>query len=62
MPKSWHVSNETFHMHRRGKLRINLDYSASREYMVQPDGVDYDGTTMSQPGFDLILGANILKE
>jgi hypothetical protein len=24
--------------------------------------VEYDGTTMSQPGFDLIIGRNTLKE
>ena len=63
VPKSWHTSNGTFHMHGRGKLRIKfLDYSASREYLVQPDIVEYDGTTMSKPGFDLILGTNALKE
>ncbi len=63
VPKSWHTSNGTFHMHGRGKLRIKfLDYSASREYLVQPDIVEYDGTTLSQPGFDLILGTNTLKE
>ena len=31
VPKSWHTSNGTFHMHGRGKLRFKiLDYSASR--------------------------------
>ena len=50
-------------MHGRGKLRIKfLDYSACREYLVQPDIVEYDGTKMSKPGFDLILGTNTLKE
>ena len=35
VPKSWHTSIGTFHMHGRGKLRIKfLDYSASREYLV----------------------------
>ena len=63
VPKSWHTSNGTFKTHGRGKLRIKfLDYSASREYLIQPDVVEYDGTTMSQPGFDLILGTNTLKE
>ncbi len=57
------MSNRTFHMHGKGKLRIKfLDYSASREYLVQPDIVEYDSTTMSQPGFDLILSTNTLKE
>ncbi len=50
-------------MHGGDKLRIKfLDYSASREYSVQPDIVEYDGTTMSKTGFDLILGTNTLKE
>ena len=63
VPKSWHTSHETFHMHGRGKLRSKfLEYSASREYLVQPDIVEYDGTTMSKTGFDLILGTNTLKE
>ncbi len=62
-PKSWHMSHGTFHMHGRDELRIKfLDYSASREYLVQPYIVEYDGTTTSKPGFDLILGTNILKE
>ncbi len=50
-------------MHGRGKLRFEfLDYSACREYLVQPDIVEYDGTTMSKPGFDLSHGSNTLKE
>ena len=62
VPKSWHMSNRTFKRHRRGKLRIKfLDYSASREYLVQPDIVEYDGYSMSQPGF-VILGTKTLKK
>ena len=50
-------------MHERGKIRIKfLDYSASREYLEQPNIVKYDGTTMSQPWFYLILSTNTLKE
>ena len=50
-------------MHGRGKLRMKVrEYSASREYLVQPDIVEYDGTTTRQPGFDLIPGTNTLKE
>ncbi len=50
-------------MYGMGKLRIKfLYYSASREYLVQPDIVEYDGTTMSQPRFDLILGTKTPKE
>ena len=63
VPKSWHMSNGTFHVHGRGKLRIKfLDYSTSRKYLIQQDVVEYDGTTMSQSGFDLILGTYTLKE
>jgi len=39
-----------------------LDSSASNEYLVQPNIVEYDGTKMGAPGFDLILGTNTLKE
>ena len=50
-------------MHGRDKFGIKfLDSYAGSEYLVQPDIVEYDGTSMSQPGFDLILGKNILKE
>ena len=63
MPKSWHTSNGTFKTHDRGKLRIKfLDYSASREYNIQPDIVEYDTTHISKPGFDLILGCKTIKE
>jgi hypothetical protein len=46
-----------------GKLRNKfLDYSIIREYLVQPDIIEYDGFSMCQPGFDLILGTKILIE
>jgi hypothetical protein len=38
------MSNGTFYMHRRGKIRIKiLDYFASKKYLVQiqPDIVEY---------------------
>ncbi len=61
--QTWHMSNGTFHMHGRGTLTIIfLDNSTSREYLVQPDIVKYVGTTMIQPEFHFILGANTLKE
>ncbi len=50
-------------MHGRGKLRIKfLDHSPSIEYLEHPDIVEYDGTTMSKPEFDLILSTNAMKE
>jgi hypothetical protein len=46
-----------------GKLIVKfIDHSTSREHLVQPNIVEYDVTRMGQPGFDLILGANNLKE
>ena len=39
-----------------------LEYSASREYTIQADIVEYDGNHMTKPGFDLILGSNTMKE
>ena len=57
------MSDGTFQTAGRGKLRTKfLDYSTSKEYLVQPDIVEYDSTKMSEPGFDLILGTNTLKE
>ena len=57
------MSNGCFQTHGRSKLRIQfLDYSASREYLAQPGIVEYDGQSVSQPGSDLILGTNTLKE
>ena len=56
-------SNGTFQTNGRSNLRIKfLDYSASKEYLVQPDIVEYDGAKMGEPGFDLILGTSTLKE
>ena len=63
VPKSWHTLNGTFQRNERGNLRIKfLDYSASKEYLVQPDIVEYDGTKMGEPGFDCIFSTNILSE
>jgi hypothetical protein len=57
------MSNGTFQTYGRGKFRIKfLDHSASREYLVQPDIVEYGGRLMSQPGFVFILGTDTLKE
>ena len=44
------------------KVLVCFNYFANREYLVQPNIVEYDRKTMSQPGFDLILSASILKE
>jgi len=45
------------------KLRLKFfEYSASREYTIQPDVVEYDRNHMTELGFDLILGCNTIKE
>ena len=63
MPKSWCTSNGNFQTNGRGKIRLKFfDYSASREYTVQLDIVEYDENHTTKPGFDLILGCNTMKE
>jgi hypothetical protein len=62
VPKPWHTSTWTLQTKGRGKLRITfLNKSASREYLIQPDIVEYDRKTMIQPEFDLIQGTNTVK-
>ena len=47
----------------RGKIRLKFfEYSASREYTIQPDIVEYGKHHMTKPGFDLILGCKTMKE
>ena len=63
VPKSWNKSNGSFQTNGRGKVRLTFfEYSASRAYTIQPDIVEYDGNHMTEPGFDLILGCNTMKE
>ncbi len=41
VPKSWHTSNGSFQTNGRAKLRVKFfEYSASREYFIQPDVVE----------------------
>ncbi len=47
----------------KGEIRVKFfDYSASREYFLQPDIVEYDTNVMIKPGFDLIFGSNTMKK
>jgi hypothetical protein len=63
VPKSWHTSNGSFQTTGRGKIRVKFfEYSNSKEYLLQPDIVEYKEDDMTKPGFDLILGSNTLKE
>jgi len=60
---NWHMSTKSFQTNGRAKIRIKFfKYSASREYMLQPDAVEYDENTMTKPGFDLILSADTVRE
>ena len=50
-PKSWCTSNGSFQTNGRGKIRLKFfEYSASREYMIQPDIVEYDVNHLTEPG------------
>jgi hypothetical protein len=61
-PQSWCMSNGSFQTNGRGQHRLKFfEYSASREYTIQTDIVEYDTNHMSKPGFDLILGCNAMK-
>ena len=63
MPKSWHTSNGSFQTNGRGKFKVKfIENSASREYTLQPDIVEYNENVITKPGFDLILGSITLKE
>lgn len=50
-------------MNGRGKIKVKfIEYSASREYFIKPDIVEYDKNTMPKQEFALILGTNTLRE
>ena len=47
----------------KGGIRVKFfDFSASREYLLQPDIVEYDTEAMIKLGFDRIVGSNSMKE
>ena len=55
VPKSWHTSNGSFQTNGRANIRVKfLDYSASKEYFIQPDVMEYKNP-MDKPGFDLLV-------
>ena len=39
-----------------------FQFSASREYTILPNIVEYDENHMTEPEFDLILGCNSMNE
>ncbi len=42
MPKSWNMSDGSFQTNGRASIRVKFfDYSASKEYFIQPDVVEY---------------------
>ena len=60
---SWHMSNGSFLTKGRTKISLKVfEYSNSTEFLVTPDAVKYDRTTMTKPMYDLILGCRTMKE
>ena len=38
-----------------------FEYSSSREYLLQPEIVEYNKDFKTKPGFDLFLGSNTMN-
>ena len=50
-------------MNGRGKIKVKFfEYSASREYSILPDILEYNRNTTTKQVYDLILGIIPLKE
>ena len=63
VPKTWHTSNGDFQTKGKGDIQLKFfEYSISKRVRVQPDVVEYDGTAMEKPVFDLILGTKTMNE
>jgi hypothetical protein len=63
VPNSWHTLNGSFLTKGRSKASLKFfEYSNSTEFLVTPDAVEYDKTTMTKPVYDLILGCRTMKE
>ena len=63
VPKPWCTSNGTFFTEGKGHIAVKFyEYSNSKGLYLQPDIVEYDGTKLNKPVFDLIIGAKTMKE
>ena len=63
VPKPWCTSNGTFFTEGKGNIAVKFyEYSSSKGLYLQPDIVEYDGTKLNKPVFDLIIGAKTMKE
>jgi hypothetical protein len=63
VPKSWHTSNGSFLTKGRGGVDLTFfEYSNSKQYMIEPDIVEYDPKTMAKPVFDIRLGVETLSK
>ncbi len=63
VPKSWHTSNGDFQTKGQGDIHLRFfQYSNSKRVHYQPDIVEYDGTRVEKPAFDLIIGIQTLDE
>ncbi len=55
--------NGCFHTKGRDVVTLKfVEYSNSKEFLVTPDVVEYDGKKMTKPAIDLILGVKTLRE
>ena len=62
VPMSWNTSNGVFQTKGRGKANIKFfEYSNSKQFLAEPDIVEYDGKN-GKPVFDLIIGCKSMKE
>jgi hypothetical protein len=63
VPKTWHTSNGDFQTKEQGDIQLKFfQYSNSKRIYLQPDIVEYDGTTVEKTVFDLIIGTQTLDE
>jgi hypothetical protein len=57
------MSNGSFLTNGRGEVNLTFfEYSNSKQYMIEPDIVEYDPRKMAKPAFDLILGVETLSK
>ncbi len=63
VPNSWCTLNVSFLTKGRSEVSLKFfEYSNSIEFLVAPDVVKYDKTTITKPMYDLILGCRTMKD
>ncbi len=59
----WSTLNGDFQTKGKGSLAIKFfDYRNSKEALLTPDIVEYDGIKSGKPVFDIIIGAQTMTE